>query len=150
MTNPLEHLVGRWVGEGAGEYPTIEPFTYREVLEISAIPGRPLATWRSTTTDGPSGEPRHSEMGFLRATGDGAELVLAHGFGVTEISVMTPGGPGEYRFESVSIACSPTAKSVDAVVRAMSVRGDRLEYRTAMAAVGVEMTHHLSARLVRD
>ena len=95
MTNPLDDLVGRWVGEGSGDYPTIEPFTYREVLEIVAVPGRPLATWRSTTVDGPTGEPRHSEVGFLRRTVDGAELVLAHGFGVTEIAVVTPGGPGE-------------------------------------------------------
>jgi hypothetical protein len=83
MTNPLDHLAGRWVGEGSGDYPTIEPFTYREVLEIIAIPGRPLATWRSTTTDGATGEARHSEVGFLRPGDERAELVLAHGFGVT-------------------------------------------------------------------
>ena len=150
MTNPLERLSGRWVGEGVGDYPTIEPFTYREVLEIATAPGRPLATWRSTTTDGPTGAPRHSEVGFLRAVGDGVELVLSHGFGVTEISVATPDDPGTYRFESVSVVCSPSAKAVDAVVRTITVDGDVLEYDTSMAAVGVAMTHHLSARLVRD
>jgi hypothetical protein len=150
MTNPLDDLVGRWVGEGSGDYPTIEPFSYREVLEIDAVPGRPLATWRSTTVDGPTGEPRHSEVGFLRRTVDGAELVLAHGFGVTEIAVVTSGGPGEYLAESVSVSCTPTAKTVDAVVRTISVRGDVLEYATSMAAVGIGMTHHLSARLVRS
>jgi hypothetical protein len=149
MTNPLDELVGRWVGEGSGNYPTIDPFTYREVLEIVAVPGRPLATWRSTTVDGSTGEPRHSEVGFLRRTVDGAELVLAHGFGVTEIAVLTP-TDGGYRAESVSVSCSPTAKSVDAVVRTISVHGDVLECTTSMAAVGVAMTHHLSARLVRD
>ena len=150
MDNSFEGLVGRWVGEGAGEYPTIEPFTYREVLEVVAVPGRPMATWRSTTTDLPTGEPRHSETGFVRSVGDRCELVLAHGFGVTEIAVAEPNHAGEYRFESVSVACSPSAKSVTAVTRVVVVHGDVLEYRTAMEAVGVVMTHHLAARLVRD
>lgn len=144
-----EHLVGTWVGEGTGAYPTITPFAYREVLEITTLPARPMATWRSVTTDGSTGEPRHGETGFLRSVGDGGELVLAHGFGVTEIAV------GRWvddavLFESVSVAGTPTAKEVTAVVRSLRVVDDVLEYQLSMAAVGVPMTHHLSARLERS
>lgn len=149
MTQAHEQLIGRWIGEGTGDYPTVQPFTYREVLEIDALPGRPLATWRSTTTDARTGEPRHSEVGFLRSSGDQCELVLAHSFAVTEIAVATATEAGSYRFESVSVACSPTAKPISAVVRAISVDGDSLDYDTSMAAVGIELSHHLAGHLRR-
>lgn len=150
MTPPHEHLIGRWIGEGSGEYPTIQPFTYREILEVTALPGRPMATWRSTTTDARTGEPRHSEVGFLRSSEGRCELVLAHSFGATEIAVARLTEGGSYRFESVSIACSPTAKPISSVVRSISVAGDTLAYDTSMAAVGVDLTHHLAARLLRE
>jgi len=150
MTNAHDHLLGRWLGEGSGEYPTIEPFAYREILEVVQVPGRPMATWRSTTTDAVTGEARHTEVGFLRSTSDACELVLAHGFGVTEISVARPATPGSYDFGSTSISCSPSAKRVDQVRRTVRVVGDVLEYEISMAAVGLEMTHHLSARLTRS
>jgi hypothetical protein len=149
MTDPMEHLAGRWVGRGAGDYPTIEPFSYSETLEVVQVPGRPVATWRSTTADGATGEPRHAEVGFVRPAGDGLELVVAHGFGVTEISVASAPTDGAYRFESVSVACSPTAEHIEAVLREIRVRGDALDYETSMAAVGVEMALHLTAHLRR-
>lgn len=150
METPHEHLLGCWIGEGSGEYPTIRSFSYRETLEINAIPGKPLARWHSTTVDASTGEPRHSETGFVRSAGSTCELMLAHNFGVTELTVATPELAGEYRFESQSVACSPTAKAVSAVVREISVGADVLEYDLSMAAVGLDMTHHLSARLKRS
>lgn len=150
MQTPHEQLLGRWIGEGSGEYPTIQPFSYRETLEITEIIGKPLARWHSTTVDAATGEPRHSETGFLRSAGDTCELMLAHNFGVTELTLAVPAVAGEYRFESQSVACSPTAKSVSAVLRTISVGADILEYDLSMAAVEIDMTHHLSARLERN
>jgi hypothetical protein len=75
--------------------------------------------------------------------------MLAHNFGITELTLAAPTVAGEYRFESQSVACSPTAKTVSAVTRTISVGADLLEYDLAMAAVGLDMTHHLSARLSR-
>jgi hypothetical protein len=150
MTYAFDVLLGRWVGEGTGEYPTIEPFTYRETLEITALEGRPLASWRSTTTDAVTGAARHAETGFLRATEAGCELVLAHGFGVTEITVDPDPHHGSFRFESTVLGLSPTAKQVDAVVRTISADGETLDYDVAMAAVGLALTHHLSAHLTRQ
>ncbi len=150
MVNPHEALLGRWTGGGSGEYPTIEPFSYNETLEITAVPDKPLARWLSTTTDAASGEPRHSEVGFIRSAGGSCELYLAHVFGITEVTVATPTEPGSFHFESISLTGSPTAKEVTAVTRRISVHRDVLEYDLSMAAVGLEMTHHLSARLVRS
>lgn len=149
MHNSHEQLLGRWVGQGAGEYPTIQPFSYRETLEVVAVADKPLARWSSTTTDELTGEPRHSEVGFVRSAGDSCELMLAHVFGVTELSLATPTSAGSFDFESISIACSPTAKEITAVRRSITLRAEVLEYRVSMAAVGLGMTHHLSARLER-
>ncbi len=142
-------LVGLWTGEGAGEYPTINPFAYRETLLIEAVPGRPLATWKSTTVDAVSGEARHSEVGFLRSDPTGCELVLAHGFGIGEVARSEPPLDGVFRFESWSISSSPSAKDVARIVRVVEVSDDGLRYSTAMAAVGVDLTHHLAADLHR-
>ncbi|MCZ7629200.1 MAG: FABP family protein [Microthrixaceae bacterium] len=144
-----EALLGHWVGEGSGEYPTIQPFSYLETLVIDAVPGKPLARWHSTTTDAVSGEPRHSETGFLRTAGGACELMLAHSFGITELTLAVPESTGCFRFESQSVVCSPSAKDVTEVVRSISVHDDVLEYGLSMAAVGLELTHHLSARLER-
>lgn len=150
MANLHLPLVGRWSGEGSGDYPTIEPFSYRETLEVTQVPGRPLARWQTSTEDAHSGEPRHSEVGFVRSVGDACELVLAHNFGITEISVASPADATSFVFESHAMHGSPSAKSVTAVLRAITLDGDALDYELSMAAVGLAMTHHLSARLVRE
>lgn len=66
-------LVGTWAGQGEGGYPTIEPFRYREILEVTGRSDHPALhyqqqTWRET----PEGEePSHWETGFLRISSDG-------------------------------------------------------------------------------
>ena len=85
--HPLAALSGIWSGTGRGEYPTIADFAYTEELVIIPVPGRPLAHWRSATRDAATNEPRHAESGFLRATAQGVELVVAHGFGIVETAI---------------------------------------------------------------
>ena len=150
-THPFAALAGTWRGEGAGEYPTIAAFAYTEELVISPVPGRPLAHWRSTTRDAATDEPRHAESGFLRVANTvpaGVELVVAHGFGVTEVAVGTFDG-SQLHVESTGIAATPSAKQVDSVVRRYELDGSQLRYTIAMAAVGQPLTHHLRADLAR-
>ena len=144
----MQDLAGTWRGSGAGSYPTIEDFRYTEELVITPVPGRPLAHWRSRTADAGSGEPRHSEAGFLRLSGARWELVLAHSFGVTEVS-SGDARSGEIDVVSAELAGVGGAKRIDGVRRSYRFDGDRLTYRIAMAAVGVPMTHHLAAELRR-
>ncbi len=146
--HPFAMLAATWRGTGRGEYPTIAEFTYTEELVIAPVPGRPLAHWRSTTRSAETGEPRHAESGFLRATEQGVELVVAHGFGVLEAAIGT--------FEDDTLALRSTgllgtgsAKRVDEVERRYELFDDTMRYAIAMAAVGLELTHHLSAELRR-
>lgn len=66
-------LEGRWEGRGSGEYPTIEPFDYREVTTFLSRPDHPALvydqrTWRQTP---PDEVVSHWEVGFLRISSDG-------------------------------------------------------------------------------
>lgn len=146
--HPFAALAGTWRGGGAGEYPTIEPFTYTEELVVLPVPGRPVAHWRSTTRDAVSGEPRHAESGFLRAAGEGVELVVAHSFGIVEAAAGTLEA-GLLSLRSTGLLGTASAKRVDEVVRRYEQAGDALTYTLAMAAVGRPLTHHLRAELHR-
>jgi hypothetical protein len=147
--HPLAALAGTWTGTGHGEYPTISGFDYREELSVVPVPERPIAHWRSTTRDAPTGEPRHAESGFLRATPGGFELVVAHSFGIVEVATGSFDG-GVLTLSSTGLIGSPSAKQVDGVERRYELDGDQLTYAIAMAAVGVTLTHHLAARLSRQ
>ena len=146
--HPFAALGATWRGTGTGEYPTIEGFAYTEELVIVPVPGRPLAQWRSTTRETATGEPRHAENGFLRATGHGVEFVVAHGFGVVEVAFGSFDGE-TLDLRSTGLLGTESAKSVDEVVRLYELSGDTLRYAIAMAAVGLPLTHHLSADLHR-
>ena len=146
--HPLAALAATWRGAGEGEYPTIAGFAYAEELVITPVPDRPLAHWRSTTRDVATGEPRHAESGFLRATTQGVELVVAHGFGIVEAAIGSFDG-GVLALRSSGLLGTPSAKQVDAVERRYELDGETLRYAIAMAAVGMPLTHHLSAELRR-
>ncbi|MGH9116475.1 MAG: FABP family protein [Acidimicrobiales bacterium] len=146
----LAALKGSWQGGGKGHYPTIKPFAYVEEFSITPVPGRPVAAWVSRTRDAGNAEPRHSETGFLRVVDHGVELVVAHSFGVVEVAT---GGfdadAGLLTLSSVTVAGAPSAKHIDHIVRVYRIEGDTVHYDVSMAAVGVDLTHHLSADLSR-
>jgi hypothetical protein len=141
-------LAGTWRGGGTGSYPTIPDFDYTEELVVEPVPGRTVAHWRARSADGRTGEPRHAESGFLRLTGDEAELVVAHSFGIVEIATGPVTEP-DFRLTSAVVWPTPTAKPVDRIERVYRLVGDRLSYELSMAAVGVPLTHHLAATLTR-
>ena len=147
--HPFATLAGTWRGAGRGEYPTITDFEYTEEFTIAPVPGRPVAFWRSATKDATSGEPKHGESGYLRATPEGIELVIAHTFGVLEATAGTL-DDGVVALRSTAVVGTASAKQIDHVERRYEFNGNSLQYTIAMAAVGVSLTHHLSAELQRD
>ncbi len=150
---PLAFLLGTWEGPGEGSYPTIDDFGYVERLTFGHV-GKPFLTYAQSTRDPATGAPMHAETGYLRVTSPdpqaglaGVEMVVAQPTGVTEVLVGTV-VDGVVALHTTDVGLTPTAKSVTAVERELRVGDDgTLTVRLAMAAVGVELTHHLLAHL---
>ncbi|HSL59005.1 MAG TPA: FABP family protein [Acidimicrobiales bacterium] len=144
----LAGLLGTWRGEGAGEYPTIDPFSYREEVTFTHV-GTPVLWYTQRTRNPASGLPMHAETGFWRPLPpDRVEVVIAHPTGVAEIQEGTV-DRGRIELKSASITHTATAKEVTVVERSFRLDGDVLSYTLRMAAVGEPVTHHLAAELRR-
>lgn len=153
---PAAALLGTWKGEGAGEYLTIEPFTYTEEVIFTDM-GKPFLHYVQRTWS-PSGAPMHTETGYLRLPGDGAvELVLSQPTGQSELAqgtlstggTVTTGANGLVLDLEAAVMNSASAKHVESTRRHYVISGDRMTTTFAMAAVGQPMTHHLSSELRR-
>ena len=148
----LAPLLGAWVGEGAGEYPTIASFGYLEEVTFSHI-GKPFLIYSQKTRATNDGRPLHAETGYLRApAADWVELVLAHPTGVTEIEegpLSVEARTLVIELTATAIGLTESAKSVTALARSIRTEGDELTYTVQMAAMGQPLQHHLAATLRR-
>ncbi|MGH9117993.1 MAG: FABP family protein [Acidimicrobiales bacterium] len=144
----LAFLLGSWVGEGEGRYPTISPFRYSEEVTFGHV-GRPFVTYVQRTIRQDVGLPAHGESGYLRpAPGGRVELMLGHTFGLVELAEGTVDGT-RLELASTTVGRSGTAKEVTAIERSIEVAGDVLRYTVRIAAVGQPIQHHLQAELHR-
>jgi hypothetical protein len=148
----LAGLLGTWSGEGTGQYPTIEDFSYREEL-VFGHGGKPFLTYAQRTWSS-TGAPLHVETGYIRCPdADRVEFVVAQPTGVAEVhegTLRAVGDAVEVDLATTSVGLTATAKPVTAVRRRFRLDGDRLEVALDMAAVGRELSLHLESRLTRN
>ena len=146
----LAYLLGTWAGRGHGEYPTIESFDYDETVTFSHI-GKPFLVYVQRTTHAADGRPLHAETGYWRVPRAGRiELVIAHPNGIVEVSEGTIDG-GLIRVQSTVVAGTSFREVRHRLGTRLHVRRQQRarRYDLRMAAVGVPLTHHLTAELRR-
>uniref|UniRef100_A0A1B6L8V4 THAP4-like heme-binding domain-containing protein n=1 Tax=Graphocephala atropunctata TaxID=36148 RepID=A0A1B6L8V4_9HEMI len=143
---PLSWLVGRWVGNGVGEYPTITSFKYCEELEFTSL-GQPLLNYVSRTWHAEKKNPMHCESGFLRikpGTRDVAFMV-SHNFGLSEVEEGQVEGcklvTTSKDIKRMSFAKNP---GVTQIHREYILQGDVLYLTLSMATTNTPLTKHLS------
>lgn len=150
---PLRPLIGTWSGEGRGDYPSIDAFSYREELRFEAVGPKPFLLY-SQRTRSLDGAPMHVEAGYLRLTGPESsliELVLAQPTGQTELAegpltLTTDGLTWELTSRVVN---SSSARHVEATMRRLALSGDELRTAFSMATDTTPMTDHLFSTLQR-
>lgn len=149
----LAPLLGTWEGEGAGEYPTIDAFNYRESVTFSHV-GKPFLAYAQRTWHPVSGLPMHSETGYVRMPAPRTvEIVMAQPTGLAELylgGIVVDDEILVVDVRSTSIGSTPSAKDVVVTERTLSVSGNELRYTFRMAAVGLPLQHHLSATMRRS
>ena len=151
--NLLQTLVGTWEGKGAGRYPTIDDFRYREVLEITAGSGDMLlhyrqSTWR-VTEDGEAAS--HVETGFIGVAEDGlVELTSAQALDRVEVLTGTVTVSDDGLFLDVESTLIGHDERMIRSWRTIVFDTERLTYTMGMATTSVpEGAAHLAAELVR-
>ena len=141
---PVEFLLGTWRGEGEGQYPSIQPFRYREEIRFSHN-GKPFLIYAQRTEAIDTGQPMHGEAGYLRLVGEGrVEFVIAQPIGYAEISLGRVDGQ-RIDVECASVARTPTAKPVTSISRSLWLEGDTLRYELRMGMEGIPLARHLVA-----
>lgn len=153
-------LLGTWAGVGLGQYPTIESFRFYQEAAFTQD-GRGFIAYHSRSwilnDAGDRIRPGGTESGFLRPRPDNeVELLLTHptGFaevwlGKVEITGLSDAVVTGARMELVTdgIMRTGSAKDVSAGHRLYGLVDGELLWTYDMAAVGLPLQNHLSARL---
>jgi hypothetical protein len=149
---PIAWLLGTWQGNGHGDYPTIDAFSFGQEC-VFTHDGRPFLHYlsRAWIVDEDGGKVRDAaiETGFLRPRPDGAlEWLLAHNTGFVEVWHGRVDG-AKIEMTTDAVVRTESAKEVTAGHRLYGlVEGDLL-WAYDMAAAGQEIQPHLWGRLVR-
>lgn len=140
------------MGQGKGEYSTIQPFGYFEEVTFGHN-GKAFLTYSHQTKAADDGRPLHGETGYVRVPAPGRiEWVIAHTSGIAEIQEGTLSVDGTtitMELDATTVARPPSAKEVTKIGRSFRLDGDELRYTLRMAAVGQPLQQHLTATLRR-
>ena len=145
-------FVGVWRGTGKGGYPTIGDFDYAQEVRFSHD-GRPFLAYESRAwlidAEGRPIRPGAREVGWWRPQPDDTvEVLLAHPTGIVEVYVGEINGL-KVELSTDAVVRTASAKDVSANHRLYGIVEGDLLYAVDMAAMGHDLTPHLSARLTR-
>ena len=146
-------LLGTWQGNGHGDYPTIDAFSFGQEA-IFTHDGRPFFHYmsRAWIVDEHGEKVREGaiETGFLRPKADGGlEWLMTHPTGFTEVWYGTAEG-AKIEVTTDAVVRTRTAKEYVAGHRMYGlVEGDLL-WAFDMGAMGEKLQPHLWGRLVRQ
>lgn len=146
--NPLSWLIGKWRAKKADVfYPTMEALSYNEELEFLPT-GKPVLQYRAQTWLPDKNALMHLESGYLRLLpeNDTVSLLVAHNFGITEISEGFVKN-NELFLESKDVCRSSFAgfSKVTQIQRHLCLKGELLETRTRMATDAQPLQDHILA-----
>lgn len=153
---PLAWLIGRWEGAGVVGYPTMESVNFGQEI-ICSHDGRPFLEWHSHTwlldAEGNKVRPLATELGIWRPVpeaedGTNVELLLTHPTGFVEMYA-GKAQPAKVELTTDGVMRSPHAKPYTAGHRMYGYVQSNLMWVMDMAAMGHELTPHLSAELKR-
>ncbi|RLV47670.1 FABP family protein [Nocardioides mangrovicus] len=151
---PLAWLIGRWQGNGHGEYPTIEPFQFGQEL-VFQQDGRPFIHYFSHSwivdEAGETVRQAAQETGFIRCLPDRQiELLLTHNTGFVEIwyGEIHPDQP-RFEITTDAVVRTSSAKEYTGGTRLYGYVDGDLLYAFDMAAMGQPLQSHTHAQLVR-
>ncbi|WP_205752696.1 FABP family protein [Cryptosporangium phraense] len=145
--------VGVWRGTGKGGYPGIEDFDYAQEVRFSHD-GRPFLAYEARSwiidAEGRPIRPGARETGWWRVQSDEdtVEVLLAHPTGFVEVYVGSIDGL-KVELSTDAVVRTATAKEVSANHRLYGIVEGDLLYAVDMAAMGHDLTPHMSARLKR-
>jgi THAP4-like, heme-binding beta-barrel domain len=153
-------LIGRWIGVGTGQYPTIADFRFGQEI-LFTCDGRPFLNYWSRSwlldDDGNRVRPTATESGYLKPHPDRSlELLLSHPTGFSEIwegrvevtsleHDRITGARIEMRTDVV--ARTPSAKPYTSGHRLYGLVDGQLMWTFDMAAMDEPLQNHLAARL---
>lgn len=156
----LSWLIGRWVGVGTGQYPTVEDFRFGQEVSFSTD-GRPFLSYASRSwlldEEGNRVKPLAAESGFLRpGPANTVEMQLSHSTGYAEIwygkieitaieQAKITGARAELRTDLV--ARTESAKDYSEGHRLYGLVDGRLLWTFDMSAMGNPLSNHLAATL---
>ncbi|GAA3395327.1 FABP family protein [Cryptosporangium minutisporangium] len=145
-------FVGVWRGTGKGGYPGTEDFDYAQEVRLSHD-GRPFLAYESRAwiidAEGRPVRPAAREVGWWRPQPDDSiEVLLAHPTGYVEVYVGEIDGL-KVELSTDAVVRTASAKEVSANHRLYGIVEGDLLYAVDMAAMGRDLTPHLSARLKR-
>lgn len=160
VPEPFQRLLGKWQGQGTGQFPTMEPFHYEDIMIFEALGDpqeEPIIRFEEIgwIIDKHTRQFKHWETGFFRILEKGEiQFQVTHNTGRMEIyqgafETQTSSGSGfELNLNSTLVHNAPELTPCTQAIRQFSLKQGVLQHRLGMSTEEVHgINDHLSVVL---